>query len=81
MNCVCSVFPNESVAVHVTVVVPTGNVEPDGGVQVGVIVPSSISVADTEYVTVIPVILVEYLTMFAGTEITGGKLSDMTYSM
>jgi len=32
-------LPDASVAVHVTVVVPNGNVEPDAGVHVGVIAP------------------------------------------
>jgi multisubunit Na+/H+ antiporter MnhB subunit len=35
----------ESVAVQVTVVMPLGNVAPDGGVQTGVIEPSQLSVA------------------------------------
>ena len=38
-------FECESVAVHVTVVVPTGNVLPEAGLQLGVIAPSRLSVA------------------------------------
>jgi hypothetical protein len=32
-------FPDESVAEHETVVSPTGNIEPDAGVHVGVRIP------------------------------------------
>ncbi len=38
-------LPAELVAVHVTVVRPSGNVDPDGGVQIAGIVPSRASVA------------------------------------
>jgi hypothetical protein len=38
-------FPLESVAVQVTVVVPFGNVEPEAGEQVGVPTPEQLSVA------------------------------------
>ena len=38
-------LPCESVAVHVTVVVPTGKLLPEAGVQLGVIEPSVLSVA------------------------------------
>src|SRR6266498_3049430 len=41
----------ESVAVHTTSVVPIGNVEPEGGVQTGVIDPSTMSVAVAVNVT------------------------------
>jgi hypothetical protein len=44
-NVVVAVFESESVAVHVTVVVPSGNVEPEAGVQVTGSVPSVGSVA------------------------------------
>jgi hypothetical protein len=43
-----AVLPALSVAVHVTIVSPIGNVEPDGGLQVGVIVPSTSSVAQLQ---------------------------------
>jgi len=38
-------FDDVSVAVHITVVMPLGNVAPDAGVQTGVIDPSQLSVA------------------------------------
>jgi hypothetical protein len=44
----CDVFPCESVAVHVTVVWPSGNVLPDAGAQLGVTGPSRLSVALAE---------------------------------
>jgi hypothetical protein len=37
------VFPAESVAVAVTVVEPFGNVEPEGGLQTGVVTPGQLS--------------------------------------
>ena len=40
-------FPAESVAVHVTLVVPSGNVEPDGGAQLSSGAESTASVALT----------------------------------
>src|SRR6266700_1208581 len=40
-------FPHASVAVQLTVVLPTGNAEPEGGVQTGVTVPEQVSVAVT----------------------------------
>jgi hypothetical protein len=44
VNVQVAVFPDESVAVHVTGVAPFGNVEPDGGVQL-VVTPGQLSVA------------------------------------
>ena len=38
-------LPLVSVAVQLTVVMPFGNVEPDAGVQTGMIAPSQLSVA------------------------------------
>ncbi len=40
-----ALVPFESVAVHVTVVVPVGNVDPEGGLQVVVTVPPQFEVA------------------------------------
>jgi hypothetical protein len=40
-----AVFPDESVAVHVTVVVPAGNTEPDGGLHTTVGAGPQLSVA------------------------------------
>ena len=34
-----AVFPDVSVTVHVTVVVPSGNVDPEGGVQTVLLTP------------------------------------------
>ena len=48
------VLPCTSVAVQVTVVVPTGNVLPDGGKHEGVIEPSTMSDADAANVTTAP---------------------------
>jgi hypothetical protein len=45
-----SVFPEASVAVQVTVVVPFGKLEPEGGVEVKV-TPGQLSLAVAEYVT------------------------------
>lgn len=42
----CDVFPEESVAIAVTVVVPLGKVDPDGGVATTV-TPGQLSVAVT----------------------------------
>src|SRR5688500_18341802 len=46
VNVLLSLLPAASVAVQVTVVVPTANVEPEECVHVGVIEPSTISLAD-----------------------------------
>jgi hypothetical protein len=51
-------FPAASVAVHVTVVVPMGNVEPDIGVQLGVSGPSTASSAVAVKVATAPELLV-----------------------
>src|SRR3954451_18803229 len=46
VNVLVAVLPLASVDLQVTVVVPTGNVDPDGGVQVTGREPSTVSVAD-----------------------------------
>ena len=46
MNVQGAELPLVSVAVQLTVVTPFGNVEPDAGVQTGVIAPSQLSLAD-----------------------------------
>ena len=46
-----AVLPALSVAVHVTVVIPSGKVLPDGRLQVGVMGPSTASLAVAVYVT------------------------------
>ena len=40
-------FPASSVAVHVTSVIPIGNIVPDAGVHVGPLVTATLSVAVT----------------------------------
>jgi hypothetical protein len=45
------VLPDASVAVQLTLVVPTGNVEPDAGVHIVVTVPGQLSVPVAENVT------------------------------
>jgi hypothetical protein len=68
------VLPCASVAVQVTVVVPSGNVEPDAGVHVGMIGPSTASLADAVNVSAFPPLeLVS--TMSAGTVTTGAVVS------
>ena len=42
-----ALLPAPSVAVQVTVLVPSGNVLPDAGSQVGVMLPLTMSVAET----------------------------------
>src|SRR5262245_28099697 len=48
------VLPWASVAVHVTVVAPTGNFVPEAGVQAGVSGPSTISLAEAAKVSTFP---------------------------
>ena len=64
-----------SEAVQFTVVVPTGNVEPDGGLQLTTGGLPLLSVADTEYVTTAPVpdVVTE---ISAGTVNEGGSVSS-----
>jgi hypothetical protein len=65
------------VAEQVTVVEPTGKVEPDDGLQLGVRAPSRSSVAEAEKVTVVPLgELVLAVTGELGTETAGGVESD-----
>jgi len=69
------VLPAASLAVHVTVVIPIANVEPEAGVQVGPLVTPMLSVAVTAYVTTAPEELVDCTVMFDGTVIVGGVVS------
>ena len=48
VNVPVALLPNESVAVHVTVVVPIEKVEPDAGVQTGVMLAPVLEVAVAE---------------------------------
>jgi hypothetical protein len=64
-----------SVAVQVTVVAPIGNVEPLAGVQLTGRAPSTLSVAEAEYVKTAPVSPVASTVALAGMVMTGGVLS------
>src|SRR2546426_434134 len=70
-------FPEESVAVHMTVVVPRGNVEPDAGPHAGVRVAATASVAVGGEVTTAPLGPVASTTMGCGIAIVGGVVSKM----
>ena len=71
-----AVFPSASDAVQVTVVVPTGNKEPDDGEQVGPEVTPISSDAVTLNVTARPAELEVEFVMLGGTFTVGG--SDAT---
>ena len=45
-NVPTAALPDPSVAVHVTIVVPSGNVVPEAGTQTGVTAPATASRAD-----------------------------------
>src|SRR5260370_33852744 len=70
-----AVLPCVSVAVHVTVVGPIGNVAPETGAQANV-AASSGSVALTTYVTAAPLALVATAGVFAGRLRGGAGLSS-----
>jgi hypothetical protein len=61
--------------VHVTVVVPTANVEPEAGVHVGVSGPSTVSVAEAVKVSTLPAGELDESVMSAGTVTTGAVVS------
>src|SRR5689334_3717281 len=70
------VLPWASVTVLVTVVVPTGNVDPEAGVLVTSPTPGQLSVAETVNVTTAPQTPASLLTaMSAGTVSTGFSVS------
>jgi len=69
-------LPDESVAVHVTVVVPSPNVLPELGEQLVGTLPSKLSVADAENVTTAPEPAVASAVMGEGTNTVGGTLSS-----
>src|SRR5205807_3558272 len=71
----CAVLPCASVALHVTVFGPTGNLLPEAGLHVGAIAPSTLSCALAEYVTVAPDGSGVLRLKLAGTVITGGVVS------
>jgi translation initiation factor IF-1 len=64
-----------SVALHVTVVVPIGNVAPEAGEHDAASEPSRLSLAEAENETLAPVPEVTCVPMSAGTVTTGGALS------
>jgi hypothetical protein len=66
-----------SVAVHVTVVGPSGNVDPLAGVQLTATTPSRVSVADALKVKAAPAELVASTLAFAGT-VTAGPVVSAT---
>jgi hypothetical protein len=68
------VLPDLSVAEHDTTVEPTGNVEPEAGVQVTGNEPSTESRAETVNVTTAPLEPVALTVMSAGTVTTGGAV-------
>jgi hypothetical protein len=70
------VLPCASVALQITVVVVTGNGDPDPGLHDGVIAPSTMSVAVAENETAAPPAPVACTPpMFEGTDTTGGVVS------
>ena len=68
-------LPRVSVAEHVTVVAPSGNVMPLGGAQLTTMLPSTMSMADAEKVNGAPDGLVASSVAFPGTVTTGGVVS------
>ena len=75
VNVPVPVFPAASDAVQVTVVVPTGKLEPEDGEQVGPEVTPTSSDAVTVNVTVLPAELEVEFVMLDGTVTTGGVMS------
>jgi hypothetical protein len=76
LNVAVDFRPALFVAEHVTVVVPIGNVDPDGGTHVTVSVPSAKSVAvGFVNVTAAPLELVAGVEMSAGTPVIVGAVS------
>ena len=68
-------FPRVSLEEHCTVVVPSGNVEPEAAVQLTVRLPSTTSVALTVNVTAAPEAPVASATMSSGTVTAGPNVS------
>jgi hypothetical protein len=69
------VFPAASVAEQLTVTVPRAKVEPEEGEQLGVIAPSTRSLAEAVKETAAPEGPVASTTLFAGTVTTGAVVS------
>jgi hypothetical protein len=66
------VFPQASLAVVVTVVVPTGNTEPEAGLETRDTSPGQLSVAVTLKLTTAPLVLVAAREISAGHRMDGG---------
>ena len=72
----CEELPPASVAVQVTVVVPTGNVEPEAGTHATVAVPqSSLAVGTANVTTAEQALASAWVTTSAGQEIVGAAAS------
>jgi hypothetical protein len=76
--CGADVFPCESVAVQLTVVVPIANVAPDGVEQDGATEPSTTSFAAAAYVTTAPAGDVASTVIDSGTVTVGAVVSVTT---
>jgi hypothetical protein len=72
------VWPELFVAVQLTVVVPTMNLEPDAGVHVGVSAPSFVSEAVAVNVSTLPDGSFEVSVMSAGTVTVGAESLTVT---
>jgi hypothetical protein len=68
-------LPESSEALHFTVVAPKGKRLPDEGSQLGVTLPSTASLAETENETLVPEVLDAWTLIGFGTEIEGGFVS------
>src|SRR5712664_1573439 len=75
VNVFVPTLPCASVALHVTVVAPNGNVAPLAGVQLVATAPSNVSVAEAVKVNTAPAALVASTVAFAGTVTTGPVVS------
>src|SRR2546427_10028723 len=75
VNVFVPTFAWMSVAVHVIVVAPNGNVDPLVGVQLVATTPSRRSVADAVKLKIAPAALVASTVAFAGTATTGPVVS------
>jgi len=69
-------LPVASVAVHVTVVVPMGKVDPEGGVQTAPTGPSTASTAEALKVATAPAVLVAATVRSPGRVSTGPLVSS-----
>src|SRR3990172_6435426 len=75
LNDVEPVLPDKSVAVQLTVVIPNGNVEPDGRMHIGVMGPSTSSFAFTVKTTKAPAAEVASAIISTCGSIVGGIVS------